>query len=86
MKNSVLIVFSITMEKKEKKDCEEEKVSFHHEKGFVFEKFFFKIGLILQNGHLRVAGSEKTLQDENIHKVMANVDLDLTCYEDLGKV
>jgi len=36
-----------------------------------------------KNGHLRVAGSEKTLQDENIHKVMANVDLDLTCYEDL---
>jgi len=32
---------------------------------------------------LRVAGSEKTLQDENIHKVMANVDLDLTSYEDL---
>jgi len=35
---------------------------------------------------LRVAGSEKTLQDENIHKVMANVDLDLTSYEDLGNV
>merc|ERR1719283_581914 len=36
-----------------------------------------------KNGHLRVAGSEKTLQDENIHKVMANVDLDLSSYEDL---